>query len=66
MTKKENAAKLREIREALKRFPAEIRRQERAHREAAKIQKAFGTLRMKIVPEKANTRLKQGKKRPKN
>lgn len=44
MTEKEAKAKLKEIKKAMEAFPAEIRRQERAHREEMKIKKAFGKL----------------------
>ncbi len=51
MTDAEHKAKLREIEEAMKFFPQEIRRQERVHREKMKIQKAFGKL--SLTPKKA-------------
>lgn len=44
MTEKEAKAKLKEIDQALKSFPKEVRRQERAHREEMKVRKAFGKL----------------------
>jgi Transglycosylase SLT domain len=44
MTEKEAKAKLKEIKKAMKSFPKEVRRQERAHREEMKIKKAFGKL----------------------
>ena len=44
MSEKENKAKLREIKKALKAFPAEVRRQERAHLYQMKVQKRFGKL----------------------
>ena len=42
MTEKEAKAKLKEIKKAMKAFPKEVRRQERAHQEEMKIRKAFG------------------------
>lgn len=51
MTEKESKAKLREIKKAMESFPKEVRRQERAHREEMKIQKAFGKLQLE--PKKA-------------
>ncbi|MGK5089429.1 hypothetical protein WDW86_17910 [Bdellovibrionota bacterium FG-2] len=58
MNEKKNKAKLLEIKEAMKNFPKEVRRQERAHREDMKVQKAFGTLSLK--PEKSNKSPRQG------
>ncbi len=51
MTKKTNQETLREMKEALKGFPKEVRRQERAHRHDMKIEKAFGKLC--LVPTKS-------------
>lgn len=48
MTKKENEAKIREMKKAMKQFPKEIRLQERAHREEMKIRKAFGKLSLNL------------------
>ncbi|MGK5082604.1 hypothetical protein WDW37_04800 [Bdellovibrionota bacterium FG-1] len=47
MNKKEAAAKLRGIKKSLEKFPAEVRRQEWAHREEMKVRKAFGKLSLK-------------------
>ena len=46
MTEKESKIKLREIKKAMKSFPKEVRRQERAHREEMKVQKAFGKIQL--------------------
>jgi hypothetical protein len=55
---KKGEAKLRAINEALKAFPAEVRRQERAHREEMKIRKAFGKLSLKPVKSKKSKNAK--------
>lgn len=52
MTKKENDAKLREMKKALRSFPAAVRRQERAYKEEMKIRKAFGKL--SLLPSAAS------------
>ena len=44
MTEKEAKTKLKEIKKSLDSFPKEIRRQERAHQEEMKVQKAFGKI----------------------
>ncbi len=49
MTEKEAKAKLLEIEQAMKSFPNEVRRQERAYREEIKIRKAFG--KISLAPE---------------
>ena len=54
MTEKEGKAKLREINEAMKSFPKEIRRQERAYREEMKVIRAFGKL--SLEPKKIKRR----------
>ncbi len=61
MTEKESQAKLQEIKKAMQSFPQEVRRQERAHREEMKIQKAFGKLSLepKKDPKKGSKKSKR-------
>ena len=63
MTEKKGQAKLREIKKALRAFPAEVRRQERAYRHEMKVQKEFGKLSFDILKNKQEGRTK-GKKKP--
>ena len=50
MTKKIQDTKFREIENAMKAFPAEVRRQEREYRHEMKIRKAFGKIDLHPVP----------------
>ena len=52
MTEKESRAKLLGIKKAMESFPKEVRRQERAHREQMKVQKAFGKLSLEALKTK--------------
>jgi hypothetical protein len=53
VNEKKGQAKLREIEEAMKSFPKEVRRQERAYRAELKIRKAFGKISLEPEPKKA-------------